>query len=80
MYDYCTPELQKQFDAGRKEELKQLEEETKRLIESKGKDKEEEKMPLLLKSDKKEDKEQMIADEVINMPLGKIKLFANQFH
>lgn len=55
---------------GRAEETKQIEDETKRMLENRAKDKEEEKVPLVSKEEKKEDKEQTVSDELLNMPFG----------
>jgi ubiquitin carboxyl-terminal hydrolase 14 len=78
MYEFCSSDMQKKLSAGRGEETKQLEEETKRMIENKDKGapngKEEEKVPLLAsnKEEKKnEDKEQLVADDILNMPFDK---------
>ncbi len=59
---------------GRAEELKQLEDDTKRMIENRTKDKEEEKAPLLAKEEKKgsEEKEQVVSDDLLNMKLGTV--------
>lgn len=76
MYEYCSGDLQKSLDIGRTEETKQLDEETKRMLESrsKEKDKEEEKVPLINKEEKKEEKEQLVADDILNMPFGMINM------
>lgn len=70
LYDFCSEGLQKQLSAGRAEETRQIEEETKRMIESRGKDREEEKAPLISKEEKKDDVEQTIPDEILNLPFG----------
>ena len=69
-YDYCAEELQKQLSQGRAEEVKQIEDETKRMLEGRTKEKEEEKAPLLSKEEKKEEKEQTVADDLLNLPFG----------
>ena len=68
MYEFCSEVLKSQLTIARSEEIKQLEDETKRKIE--GGNDEEEKMPLIRNEDKKEDQEQIIPDEVINLPFG----------
>jgi hypothetical protein len=70
MYEFCTEELRKQLDTGRAEETRQLEEETKRMLESRTKQAEEEKVPLLGKEEKKEEKELTVDDAILNMPFG----------
>jgi hypothetical protein len=70
MYEYCSDILKKTLDLGRGEEIKQLEDETRRMIENKVKDKEEEKVPLISKEEKKEEKELTVADDVLNLPFG----------
>lgn len=69
MYEFCTDELKKELDPGRSEEIKQIEDETKRMLEG-NKEVEEEKAPLISKEDRKDDAEQIIPDEIINLPFG----------
>jgi len=72
VYEFCSEMLQKQLSLGRAEETKQIEDETKRMIESRGKEPmEEEKAPLIHKEEKKEkDQEQTVSDEILNLPFG----------
>jgi len=79
MYEYCSDTLKKEMDKGRAEETKQIEDETKRMLENRTKEKEEEKVPLISKEEKKEEKELTVADEVLNLPFGTYYLFANSF-
>jgi ubiquitin carboxyl-terminal hydrolase 14 len=68
VYEFCSDELKKALDPGRAEEIKQIEDETKRMLE--GDKDEEEKAPLISKEEKKDDTEQIIPDETINLPFG----------
>ncbi len=72
MHEFCSDDLKKALEPGRAEEVKQIEEETKRMLDSRTKEheKEEDKARLLSKEDKKEEKEQTVSDEVLNMPFG----------
>ena len=72
MYEFCTDDLKKALDPGRAEETRQIEEETKRMLDNRGKehDKEEEKVRLLAKEDKKEEKETTVSDDILNLPFG----------
>lgn len=77
LYEYCSSEVKAKLDPGRVEEIKQMDEETKKMLESKqedNKDDDEEENKGLMPSDiykeKKGEKELVIQDEFINMPFG----------
>lgn len=75
VYEFCNSELKTKLDQGRAEEIKMMDDETKRLLESRAKDIEEDEetkklMPTKKYEEKKDEKEPLVSDDMINLPFG----------